>query len=109
MATTEFAPLPTATFGFKLRHLAAMAITATARTFRAVKNRRSVGTLLAWDERMLRDIGLTPSDVRAAMAMPLSEDPSKRLGVLSVERRAAQRAMARDSLKRQRGGRMLEV
>lgn len=100
MATTEFAPLETTTPGFRIRHLAAATFVAVARIVRAVKNRRTVGTLLAWDDRMLKDIGLTQSDVRAVMSLPLSEDPSRRLGVLSVERRAAQRAMARESLKR---------
>ena len=107
MATTDFAPLETTTLGFRIRHFTAATFVAVVRTLRAVKNRRSVGTLLAWDDRMLKDIGLTPSDVRAVMALPLSEDPSRRLGVLSVERRAAQRAMARESLKRR--GKILEV
>ena len=36
--------------------------------WQAVRNRRSVAKLLEWDDRMLRDIGLTQSDVRSAMA-----------------------------------------
>ena len=66
--------------------------------WRAVQNRRSVKQLLEWDSRMLNDIGLTPGDVLSAMSGPVSEDPSYRLSVLSVERRAAIRAAARERL-----------
>jgi len=66
--------------------------------WRAVQNRRSVKQLLEWDPRMLNDIGLTQGDVRSAMSGPIGEDPSYRLSVLSVERRAAIRAAARERL-----------
>ena len=71
-----------------------------AAVWRAAQNRRSVAKLLAWDERMLKDIGLTEGDVRSAMAVPASEDPSQRLRALSVERRAAVRAEALERLSR---------
>ena len=49
---------------------------------------------------MLGDIGLTPGDVRSALAAPVGDDPSYRLGVLSIERRAAFRAQAAERMQR---------
>ena len=88
------------TFGERFLGLAGAAYARAAALFRAVQNRRSVAKLLDWDDRMLRDIGLTPGDVRAVMSLPVSDDPSYRLGVLSVERRAAFRAAAKERLLR---------
>jgi uncharacterized protein YjiS (DUF1127 family) len=63
---------------------------------RAVVNRYSAGQqLAAFDERMLRDIGLTPGDVSSAFSEPLWRDPTIRLSVLAVERRAAARTRHR--------------
>jgi uncharacterized protein YjiS (DUF1127 family) len=62
----------------------------------AVRNRRQVAKLLTWDAHMLRDIGLTPGDVRSALASPLAEDPSCRLDMLVRERRRAVQARARE-------------
>lgn len=68
----------------------------------AVRNRRQVAKLLAWDSHMLRDIGLTPGDVRSALASPLGEDPSCRLDTIARERRNAFHAAARERLERER-------
>jgi uncharacterized protein YjiS (DUF1127 family) len=62
----------------------------------AYRNRRQVARLLKWDAHMLRDIGLTPGDVRSALASPLAEDPSCRLDMLVRERRRAVQAGARE-------------
>ena len=97
MVTTELATQP-ASAGEKLHHFATALLARVAGLWRAARNRRSVARLLDWDERMLRDIGLTPGDVQGAMALPVSEDPSYRLGVIAVERRVAFRAQARDRL-----------
>lgn len=51
----------------------------TVQVFKAVINRRSVHALYDYDERMLKDIGLTRSDVVAALDAPLIEDPSAHL------------------------------
>ncbi len=67
-----------------------------ANAWRMAQNRRSVAKLLEWDERMLRDIGLTRGDVCSVMALPTGQDPSYRLSELSSERRAALRAEARE-------------
>lgn len=68
----------------------------------AMRNRRQVAKLLEWDSRMLGDIGLTPGDVRSAMASPLGDDPSYRLGAMARERRHAFLASARERLERER-------
>ena len=84
------------TMGRSLISIAARVIDRLAGFSRSIRNRRTVAQLLHWDERMLRDIGLTSGDVRAALALPGGEDPSRRLGMLSTERRAAIRAEARE-------------
>lgn len=120
MATTEFFSARPATAGDRFRQTAAAvlamgaaALVRVSEVVRAMHNRRSVGRLLAWDDRMLRDIGLTPGDVRSAMALPIAEDPSQRLGALSVERRAAERAAAlerlRDARLRAKSAGLLEI
>jgi uncharacterized protein YjiS (DUF1127 family) len=82
--------------GDRLVEAAAAAWTWTVAFWRTAQNRRSVARLLEWDERMLRDIGLTRGDVCAVMALPAGQDPSWRLRDLSSERRAAMRASARE-------------
>jgi uncharacterized protein YjiS (DUF1127 family) len=99
MVTTEFSPCARpAPAGPSLTAFARGAAERLAGLWRAARNRRSVGKLLAWDDRMLRDIGLTAYDVRAAMAAPVNEDPSVHLGTLSRERRESIRAEARHRL-----------
>jgi uncharacterized protein YjiS (DUF1127 family) len=84
--------------GAKLSALAGALMGQVAKLWRAVQNRRSVKQLLEWDAHMLKDIGLTRGDVVAAMSGSISEDPAYRLSVLSVERRAASRAIAQERL-----------
>jgi uncharacterized protein YjiS (DUF1127 family) len=97
MVTTEYFRKP-ASAGEKFLGFAEGAMARIVTFWRSVQNRRSVAKLLDWDDRMLRDIGLTSGDVRSVMAVPVGEDPSYRLSVLSVERRAAIRAGARERL-----------
>ncbi|WP_157961387.1 DUF1127 domain-containing protein [Microvirga flavescens] len=54
---------------------------------RALKHRREVRALAEFDERMLKDIGLTRSDVDSALDESVFNNPSVLL-VRSVERRA---------------------
>ncbi|MCB1496911.1 MAG: DUF1127 domain-containing protein [Bauldia sp.] len=90
MATTE---LTTPAFaGGTLLRLAGTAASRAVALLRAWRNRHQVARLLALDARMLSDIGITPGDVRSAMAMPVSSDPSSHLADLAQERRTAQRA-----------------
>ncbi len=98
MVTTELSARP-AGAGERLQHFIETAFTNAAQMWRAARNRRAVAKLLEWDDRSLRDIGLTASDVRGAMAGGISEDPSCRLASLSTERRQGIRAAAIENLK----------
>lgn len=71
---------------------------AFVRVWTAYRHRRVVRELLAFDDHMLADIGLRRGDVTAALALPLGSDPSTRLRILSVERRAGTRALRREAL-----------
>ena len=97
MGITDFTGSTPASTGGKLLILAEAGFARLAAMWRSMRNRRSVARLLEWDNRMLGDIGLTAGDVRSALAGPLGDDPSYRLGVMSVERRAAFRATAQEA------------
>jgi len=88
--------------GFLLTFVSA-ALHQAAAMLEAMRNRRQVARLLDWDSHMLRDIGLTPGDVRSAMAAPLGDDPSCRLDRLARERRSALHAGARERQRLARG------
>jgi uncharacterized protein YjiS (DUF1127 family) len=89
MATTEFShtELPSTAQG--LRNFVEASVARLAGAWTAAKNRRAVNRLLAWDSRMLADIGLTQGDVRSALAARSAEDPSAYLNAFSSERRSA--------------------
>lgn len=60
----------------------------------ALENRHAAARYLGVaDERMLRDIGLTPGDVDTAFSQPLWRDPTEHLG--RVQRDAARARAAR--------------
>jgi uncharacterized protein YjiS (DUF1127 family) len=88
MATTEFTT-PAVAGGTFLR-LVGTAASRVVVVWKAWRNRHQVARLLSLDSRMLSDIGITEGDVRSAMAMPISSDPSNHLAALALERRAAQ-------------------
>ncbi|MDX6806886.1 DUF1127 domain-containing protein [Terrihabitans rhizophilus] len=72
-------------------------------TAAAIINRYVAGrTLAGFDDRMLSDIGLTRGDVSSAFSEPVWKDPTIRLSVIAIERRAASR---RSALRRQLLGR----
>jgi uncharacterized protein YjiS (DUF1127 family) len=71
---------------------------ALVQLIRAKRNRLSVMHMLEMDDHMLRDIGLTRGDVYCSLATPASMDPSSRLRIFAVERRAGNRAQARERL-----------
>lgn len=62
---------------------------------RAHENRRALSQLAQLDDHMLRDIGVTRSDLRDAASEPLWRDGTHVLISRSVERRAAARLAAR--------------
>ena len=101
MATTEFTRNPPAGAGDKLLQLVEAGFARLVALWQAARNRRSVVRLLEWDAHMLRDIGLTPGDVRAALSSPVTDDPSYRLGAMSHERRKAAQAAAQERLEQQ--------
>jgi uncharacterized protein YjiS (DUF1127 family) len=59
--------------------LAGIMLSAVKRMFVAIRNRRQVARLTDLDERTLKDIGLTRSEVMAALDQPLLRDPSMHL------------------------------
>ncbi len=85
---------------------AAILFRGVARVSRLLSNRIAVARLSDLDERALKDIGLTPSDVRAALALPLSFDPSEHLREVAGHKRArhVERAGSAVSINRLRAG-----
>lgn len=64
----------------------------------AFRHRRAVSNLLAFDDHLLADIGLTRGDVAASLSVGGLGDPSTRLRILAVERRAGTRALRREAI-----------
>ena len=52
----------------------------------ALANRQAAKRLLEWDDRALKDIGLTRSDVRGAVSLPIAEDPTEFLSLIAAGR-----------------------
>ena len=75
---------------------AALAAVAVLRRLRnlavSLRHRREAVRLLAVDDYMLRDIGITRFDLTSALAAPLYRDPTADLAGFAAERRAAIRA-----------------
>ncbi|QRG09813.1 DUF1127 domain-containing protein [Xanthobacter dioxanivorans] len=63
---------------------------------RAIERRSVLSQLASCDDHMLRDIGLTRSDLRDAAATPLTRDPTRMLVLRATERRTAARLAAWD-------------
>lgn len=64
---------------------------AIRQVFRSWENRRSLDVLAGLDDHMLRDIGLSRSDLRDAASEPLWRDPTAMLAARVLERRHHQR------------------
>lgn len=60
--------------------------TTLRRVWGALLNRRAVLDLREYDARMLKDIGLVPSDVDAALSCSLADDPSAHLASVAAGR-----------------------
>ncbi|MEP9378228.1 DUF1127 domain-containing protein [Aquabacter sp. CN5-332] len=88
--TTSTAPVGTA-----LAHFLLQAAGLAVKAARAIERRRALNQLGQMEDHMLRDIGLTRSDVRDAASEPLWRDATQVLVTRSVERRVAARLRAR--------------
>lgn len=98
-ATTPFAA-PAVSLPAVMRMAAADVARRVPAVLRAIVNRRRAARDFAgFDSRMLADVGLTRADLDSAFAEPWWRDPTRRLTVLAVERRAAERARIRAALR----------
>lgn len=95
MPHTVFSPSVTSARPSRPAAIVKAVVSAIAAWRTAVRNRREVAMLMEAEDGVLRDLGLTRLDVSAALSEPMWRDPSARLLIWSVERRAAQRAHAR--------------
>jgi len=91
-------PAPLAMLANAVRTNAGVVVAFVRATWKARRHRRDVVRLLQLDDHGLADIGLTRGDVVAVLAGSTFDDPSTRLRILAVERRAGRRAQARERL-----------
>lgn len=56
-----------------------------ARAWRVFNNRRQFAELKDWSDEQLKDIGLTRSDVRRALAQPFYADPTSLVSAANVQ------------------------
>lgn len=89
--------------------IADIALAAAAVVTALINRRRAAIALDGMDARMLKDIGLTPEDLRSAFAEPIWNDPTRRMAVIAVERRSAQRERAKEALDRRIAERINEL
>ncbi|SCW56929.1 DUF1127 domain-containing protein [Ancylobacter rudongensis] len=86
-------------FGTAASGLLIAVVMGSIQFIKAVARRRHLAQLGGFDDRMLRDIGLTRGDVLDASSGPLWQDPTALLVVRAVERRAARRMTMREALR----------
>jgi len=79
-------------------HLMVQGFRIIPNAIQAYRNRGPVLRMLELDDRMLRDIGITRGDITSALSGSPVSDPSTRLRIYAVERRAGIRAQARERL-----------
>jgi len=89
--TTSVVPVP---FAKALAGFATAAARLGNRVVVAWRHRGDVSMLASFDERMLRDIGLTRSDLNDALAEPMWRDPTAVLVRRQRERRAVRATAA---------------
>ncbi|MBS7543412.1 DUF1127 domain-containing protein [Ancylobacter oerskovii] len=85
-------------FGAAASGLLAGGFVTLVRIAKALHRRTVLNRLGDFDDRMLKDIGLTRADLRDAASGPIWQDPTSVLVVRAVERRAGRRQAVRDSL-----------
>lgn len=74
------------TIAFAQVSLTKRVLNAAARTWSIWRNRREFGRLAVMNDIELADIGLTRSDLALVSELPLTEDPTARLGMLARRR-----------------------
>ncbi len=84
----------------RLAGLAAALGRALLAHYLAFEDRRAVKRLVAVDDRMLADIGLSRGDVLGAMTAVGTDLPSLHLARAAAERRAGERAQAAEARRR---------
>src|SRR5438876_9925494 len=77
-----------------IRALGAVLVERVAHAAKILRHRRDLEFLAGLDDRMLKDIGLTRSDLRFALSEPLWRDPSAVLVSRAGERASKQRRAA---------------
>lgn len=101
MTTTAFETerSHTSAIGAAVRAAARFACAVPGHLVRLHRARRALALLAAQEDYMLSDIGVTRSDLNAALSTPAPKDPSRTLARLANERqqtaRAQRRAIAR--------------
>lgn len=96
---SSFVPMPRQSIGIAAVAVMRRVMASIQGLAKAFNNRREVARLLNADAGMLRDLGLSQTDLACALAEPMWRDPSSRLLVWATERRAAARASARDNIR----------
>lgn len=84
-----------AAFCLVLADLAGKGAKAAGTIGRAIERRRVLADLAGLDDHMLKDIGVTRTDLRDAAAVPLLRDPTRVLVLRTIERRTAARLAVR--------------
>lgn len=72
-----------AIFPGSLLSLGLSAVKGIRNLVQVAQNRRQTRDLAQWDDRALKDIGLTRSDLSGALSLPFRQDPSLHLASLS--------------------------
>lgn len=78
-----------ASFPARLQHAFSALFRGVSHLWQAIENRRQIGFLASLDDRHLADIGISRSDVHAALATRVAHDPSDQLCCLAREKRQA--------------------
>lgn len=74
-------------------------VRAVKSAYKRHRDRRMLREMLHWNNHLLADIGLEREDIRQALATGGSLEPTRRLQVIAVERRATARFDARRALR----------
>ena len=94
MSRKTFSPAEPFATDASLRRVAWMVLAQIVGFFTALRHRQEIRSLGELDDRSLKDIGLTRTDIDGALAQPIHKDPSRLLALRSRERMFRSRALA---------------